>query len=248
MKIFISHIHEESLLANAIKDFIESSFPGHLSVFVSSNSDSVSPGERWFRKVEKAMEESNLFLVLCSNQSIIRPWINFETGCAFIKGIDVIPICHSGINKSNLPIPISQFQAVEIDGSFIENMVDSIKNRLRLTRTPKLDVSYLQNEINKAMQSIVVNGETPKNNISTIFELKQEEKNILIFMVRINKERYVVEEFESNFNFSKQKAKYHLENLMEIKYIDYVRNYRSGQWEYQLTRDGRKYIFDNNLV
>ena len=113
--VFISHITEESQLAQIISKAIKKSYLGMLDTFVSSDNDSIPSGDRWIEKISNALESSVLMLVLCSHQSINRPWINFEAGAAWVRKIPVIPVCHSDFSKDNLPIPLALFQSCDID-------------------------------------------------------------------------------------------------------------------------------------
>jgi len=113
--VFISHITEESELAIIISDSIKKCYLNMLDTFVSSDSDSIPSGDRWVEKISLALESSVIQLVLCSHQSINRPWINFEAGAAWIRKIPVIPICHSGLSKDDLPIPLALLQSCDIN-------------------------------------------------------------------------------------------------------------------------------------
>lgn len=79
--VFISHISEESAIAVTIKKLIDESFLGMLDVFVSSdNGESLPMGSRWLQRINDALKKCSVELILCSPQSIKRPWINFEAG------------------------------------------------------------------------------------------------------------------------------------------------------------------------
>lgn len=105
--VFISHITEEREMALEFKKLISDSFLNVFEVFVSSDDGSVSGGSKWMNEISKALEKSELELILCSPMSIKRPWINFEAGAGWVKNIPVIPVCHSGIEPSKLPIPLT---------------------------------------------------------------------------------------------------------------------------------------------
>ena len=95
-RLFLSHIHEEAALAGVLKKWTQKSFLGQCDVFVSSDRDSIPAGSKWFDKIGEALADSRVFVVLCSPESLRRPWINFETGYGFAKGVEVVPVCHSG--------------------------------------------------------------------------------------------------------------------------------------------------------
>ncbi|MBJ6724943.1 toll/interleukin-1 receptor domain-containing protein [Geomesophilobacter sediminis] len=139
MKIFISHITEEKALAMTLKDWIESTFTGNCEVFVSSDSKSIQLGDRWLDKITESLVGAQLLFILCSPSSVARPWINFEAGCGWVKGIPVIPICHSTLLVQNLPVPLSALQAIGLeDAKFCERLVERIAGMLALPRTPRV--------------------------------------------------------------------------------------------------------------
>ena len=105
MHIFISHTTEEAPIAFVLQKNIRFFFLGQIAVFASSNVKDLTPGEERLKKIEKALELSNVLLLICSPSALTRPWINFEAGCGWIKGIKIIPICHSGQRKDQLPFP-----------------------------------------------------------------------------------------------------------------------------------------------
>ncbi len=112
--VFISHITEEKELAIELKRLIEESFLGMLEVFVSSDEESITSGSRWLDNITEALKNCVIELILCSPESVKRPWINFEAGAGWIREISVIPLCHSGMEVSKLPIPLNLLQAVKI--------------------------------------------------------------------------------------------------------------------------------------
>src|ERR1700760_2748962 len=97
--VFLSHITEEAKLAVLIKDWVESTFSGHVGVFVSSSPEDIAPGENWLTKIDGSLDKTQLLIILCSPASVLRPWINFEAGCGWIKRVPILPICHSGQSK-----------------------------------------------------------------------------------------------------------------------------------------------------
>jgi hypothetical protein len=118
--VFISHITEEKDLALFVKEFIENAFLGLIEVFISSDEHSISLGQRWLNNITDALKNCSIEIILCSNNSIKRPWINFEAGAGWIRDIPVIPLCHSGMEPSKLPLPLNLLQAAK--ASDISNM------------------------------------------------------------------------------------------------------------------------------
>ena len=148
MKIFISHIREEAIIAIALKDWIESTFAGQYSVFVSSDNDSIRAGQNWFWEIEEALKRSKVLVTICSPVSILRPWINFETGAAWVKKIPIIPICHSDLKVKDLPFPISLFQALELeDDQFPKLLISSLAKEIGIGKLPRISFEEMHKEL-----------------------------------------------------------------------------------------------------
>jgi hypothetical protein len=111
--IFVSHISEEREIAALIKRAMTEAF-GPVAVFTSSDVGSVGAGENWLNAIKKALARSAAIIVLCSQESIVRPWVQFELGAAWMLKKRIIPICHSGLRTEHLSIPLSLFEAVEL--------------------------------------------------------------------------------------------------------------------------------------
>jgi TIR domain len=100
-------------------------------VFVSA--EDISLGDDWRALLTEALNQSRALLVLCSARSIRRPWINFESGSGWLRGVRVIPVCHSGLRKADLPDPLRAFQILElVDGDDCRKLVESVGAELKL--------------------------------------------------------------------------------------------------------------------
>ena len=76
IKAFISHASGESELANLIKTQIDAAFIGLIDVYVSSDGTSIAVGDNWMDSVLSHLQEADIFIILCSQFSLDRPWIN----------------------------------------------------------------------------------------------------------------------------------------------------------------------------
>ena len=61
------------------------------------------------------MKQAKVILTLCSESSVRRPWLNFESGGGWAKRLPVIPVCHKKMTKDRLPDPLHAFKAVELN-------------------------------------------------------------------------------------------------------------------------------------
>ena len=114
-QVFVSHVGEEAAVASRLKAALSRDFLGLVDVFVSSDADSIAAGEDWLQSIEQALKESALLVILCSPTSITRPWVNFEAGAAWMRGIPLVPLCHAGLTPGDLPMPLSLRQGVALD-------------------------------------------------------------------------------------------------------------------------------------
>ncbi len=155
MRAFISHIAEEAPLASVLKDWIESAFLDQVEVFVSSEDDDVTAGDQWFRRIGEALTDAKVLLIICSPNSVHRSWINFEAGAGWIKKVPVIPICHSGMTKETLPVPLSFFQALNVgDTDFAQRVVAALARHLGFKREPRIPYQEMTAEVQDALLEI----------------------------------------------------------------------------------------------
>jgi predicted transcriptional regulator len=139
MNLFLSHVSNESLLALVLKEWIQKIFKGRIKVFVSSDIRNIAAGDIWLNNIDQALAEAKMLLVLCSPYSVNRPWVNFETGGAWMKRIPVIPLCHSGQVAGSLPTPLSFFQGLDIKTrDFPKVLIDNLMIRGKLKKRPRM--------------------------------------------------------------------------------------------------------------
>ena len=145
--IFISHTSTETKLAQHLKERLESDFLGALQVFVSSDQTSIGAGTKWLDEVEKALKSAALHLVLCSDESVGRPWVNFEAGAAWLRGVPVIPVCHSGMTPTGLPVPLILLEAIEAhQEDDLRKLYAAASSALQMT-VPRIDFAALSAEV-----------------------------------------------------------------------------------------------------
>jgi hypothetical protein len=231
MKIFISHISEETKIANVLKDWIESTFSSSCSVFVSSNAADIPPGSKWLDQIDQALSETAILLIICSRKSISRPWINFEAGCGWIKRIPVVPLCHSGILKSSLPQPLAMLQGLDIESeAFTCDLINSISSYLKIIKVPRIAHSEFRADIQDSIASINQSEsqdfEPSQVNIKT--EINYNEKDIIAIMkswmgarpADHNKRVIHFTEVDKEHNFSPGTTKKYIKQVaMEWGYI-----------------------------
>lgn len=111
INVFLSHISCEANLADIVEHHVLRDFIGLVSVFVSTQA-SIVVGSKWLDEVTTALNRANLHVVLASPDSVKRKWINFEAGAAHVRGVPIIPLCHSGLTPPQLPVPLSAYEGL----------------------------------------------------------------------------------------------------------------------------------------
>jgi TIR domain len=147
LSIFLSHLTVESKLADMVKGRLVHDFIGLVDVFVSSDRTSIPVGSRWLSEVNTALSRASVHVILCSPESVARPWIQFEAGAAQIRGIPIIPICHSGLTPAQLPVPLSEWEGVNAaSASGMQKFYDSIAKLLG-SDVPAVDFEVYASEV-----------------------------------------------------------------------------------------------------
>ena len=106
-----------------MKAHIKRDFSGAIDVFVSSDPDSLRPGARWFDQLMRNLQTCRVQILLLSPTALGRPWIHFEAGAGWaLETVEQVPICHSGLSPSDLPMPLNQLQAGGLTPEFVEGL------------------------------------------------------------------------------------------------------------------------------
>ncbi|EHB5529310.1 TPA: toll/interleukin-1 receptor domain-containing protein [Vibrio cholerae] len=246
MDVFISHITEESDVAKVLKDWIESTYLGKFEVFVSSDADSIPAGTKWLDEITKAITSSKIILLLCSQNSIYRPWINFEAGCGWAKSIPVIPICYGELTREQLPPPISALQALNLDEKMPELLFSAINKHLGITKLPRISFSEMYSELVSKTESLA-QIEVSKNNAEVGFvekepKLHDEQIKILKFLAKTNN-RDTLQMISQGTGLNAQRTEYFLEKLEASQYI-YASYSIMEPSRYTLAHLGRELLFE----
>jgi hypothetical protein len=148
IKAFISHASGESELANLIKTHIDAAFIGMIDVYVSSDGTSIAVGDNWMNSVVSQLQQADIFIVLCSQYSLDRPWINLELGAALTRGKTIIPLCHTDLLADQLVRrPLSDFEALNAsDPQGLKSLFTKLADALG-SRVPAIDWVQLVSEV-----------------------------------------------------------------------------------------------------
>ncbi|MHC4970539.1 MAG: TIR domain-containing protein [Planctomycetota bacterium] len=150
MNVLVSHINEETLVASVLGQWIESSLDR--DVQVSGEAENIQLDKQRLAEVERVLSAAQVVLLLCSEHSIGRPWINFESGCAWLKRVPVIAVCHDGCFPGDLPPPLGSFQAFDLtDAASCQALLETLAKHLKRKRVPRIDCDLMVAELRAAL-------------------------------------------------------------------------------------------------
>lgn len=149
LKIFVSHIGEEKEFVLELVETLSIKFPGAIDFFVSSDSKKLRGGDQWFNVIKKNIEDADIVFVICSKNSVKRPWINFEAGAGYMLGIRTIPLCHSGLKPIDLPKPFEFLHAYDLSKETdIKALFELIAEEAKL-ENPSADYFEISEKLSK---------------------------------------------------------------------------------------------------
>jgi hypothetical protein len=138
--IFISFIHEENRVAEAVSRFLRKHIK-RTDVFLASDQWTVYAGEDWLKRIKEELASAKVVILLLSTASVARPWVNFEAGAAWLTDKVIIPVCFGGLRKDGMPKPYSSLQALSLDDEdgpyyLLSSIYHHMKDDLGLTPPP----------------------------------------------------------------------------------------------------------------
>jgi DNA-binding PadR family transcriptional regulator len=165
LKLYISHVSEEALFALLLKDFIESTFLGQVEATLTCGSGDSAADKKWLQGIDGALDSAKLLLLLCSPRSIQHGWIHFQAGCAWMKNLPVLAICHSGLKSDALPPPLSVFEdPLDVrDRDFMEKLLTALAGSVGIHRLPRLSYETMMAELRATLASIAPQEEAEKD-------------------------------------------------------------------------------------
>jgi TIR domain-containing protein len=152
LKSFISHIHEDQIVARALERFLVKKLGATADIFVSLN---LSLGDEWLDKIQQEMKSARVVLALFSPEAIARPWVNFELGAWFADGKTLVPLCIGGVEPANLPKPYSNIQGTKLeDSASLWQLVQAIWKLLEISGITPPPFGWADEDVNDFLREL----------------------------------------------------------------------------------------------
>jgi hypothetical protein len=154
-RIFISHITEERGVAIRLQQLLRTTLGSDLEIFVASDATSIPSGEDWFNHIVLNLKRAKIALILLSEFSTSRPWINYEAGIAEGTGIKVMPIVIRGLSKGGVTFPLAHYQIRDIhDEDDIRGLLNDVGRLVNRNQAENLDIASFISEVRAIEASI----------------------------------------------------------------------------------------------
>lgn len=134
--IFLSHSSRDADSLKRLQAMLQKATSGTLSLFLSSDGQSIPFGRNWVATVEQALDSSALMFSFLSPASTGSAWINFEAGYAYARGVKVVPVAIMGKDLNTLNPPLSLLQGFNLKSHEGMNNLLSVINATFSTSYP----------------------------------------------------------------------------------------------------------------
>lgn len=122
--VFFSHSSRDKVALKVLKERFVELTGGTIDVFLSSDGQSIRLGSNWVSSIETALNDAPLMFAFVSPQSLNTPWLYFETGHAYGKAKDVVPVGLFGVDIGKLSPPMNLLQGFNlVDAESMNNLI-----------------------------------------------------------------------------------------------------------------------------
>ena len=250
MKIFISHIQEEFQVALVLKKWIESAFADHCEVLVSTDPENIPTVAQYLEKSEQALSDVKALIILCSPNSLQRPWIPFEAGCAWMKKILIIPICYAGLYLEDIPQPLAIFPPFDLNQrDFAQKLFMALAKELGVSELPQIQYRQMREEIRQVQEAIQpgLSTSSASTGQKKTGEKPLEPIHVQILLVLVNSYGYTSAVLAEHFKMEEEQIIAFLKRLIKRNYV-YASPAGMGHVKYNLTSRGKAYLVHNGLL
>lgn len=128
MQVFISHATANARLARALADALENL---GATTFLSSRAGDIQADEDWLRGIERGLQGADAYIILLTPESILRPWVSFESGAAWFSKKQLLFVRIQALAPEDIPMPVASRQTYAVDDA---EQLEAILDALGLPR------------------------------------------------------------------------------------------------------------------
>ncbi len=249
MKIFLTYIQEEFQVGLVLKKWIETAFADHCEVLVSTDPEHIPALAQYLEKNEQGLSDVKALVILCSPNSLQRPWISFEVGCAWMRKIFIIPVCYAGLSPTDLPQPLAIFSAFDLNQEDLpQKLTFTLAQELGISELPPIQYREMREELKEVQEAVLPGISTSPSNLGqgATAEPALEPIHVQIILVLANSYGYTSAVLAEHFKMEEKKIIPLLKRLIEWNYV-YASPAGMGHVRYNLTTRGKAYLEESGL-
>jgi hypothetical protein len=242
MKIFISHIREELQVALVLKKWIESAFADHCQVLTSTDPDGIPFAAQALEENERAWEETKALILLYSPDSIRKPWISFEAGCAWLRRILIIPVCYSGLSAGQLPQPLAIFPGFDLNQKdFGQNLFMTLARELGISQLPAIQYRQMNQEVQQVLDDLLPGASSSSKETG---DAPLESIHFQVLAVLKESHGFTSAVLAQHFNLEEKEILPLLKRLIDGNYV-YASPAGMGHVRYNLAKKGKDFLMES---
>jgi TIR domain len=247
--VFISHIHEEAALGTAVKAIIEDVFGSHgVRAFLSSDMGDLPPGRKWLDEIARQLDEARVIVSLISPTSLKRPWVNIELGAGWIKGLRVIPLCHSGQRVSELPRPFQDFGGIGLDqGDAPERLLAGIADTFGIAHPTRLAFAEMLKELRNVATGIKISVAEPAKTESDLHPDQVKILQVLAQLADSEIRETLLANLPGQTGVRPAALTHHIDELSRRRFV-YIDYSSIGDDTVRLQPDGAKWLLEHDQM
>jgi len=127
--VFFSHSSKDQHMLARLKEMVIEKTGNSVEIFLSSDGQSIPLGRNWVYRIEEALKGAKLMLVFVSPNALRSNWIFFESGFAYAKDIQVVPVGIGGVDLGTFPPPLGLLQGFNITSADGLNNIIALFNK-----------------------------------------------------------------------------------------------------------------------
>ena len=86
-----------------------------VTTFLASRPGDIRADEDWLNGIERALQESDTYIVLLTPESVLRPWVSFESGAAWFFQRQLIFVRIQALSTDDILLPMNSRQVYALD-------------------------------------------------------------------------------------------------------------------------------------
>ena len=261
MDIFISWSGSSShILARILKEWLPTVLH-YARPWLSS--EDIRKGKPWGPELTAQLDATSYSIVCVPTPRVARaPWVNFEAGVTskYIEHAHVSPLLVGVLPEDLADLPLARFQCTAFTKTDVARLLRSINeaagspmSKEEVNRNLRITWRHLQEEVSnlepsEGHDSMEGNGEYNDDDDAQRVFLEEIEEQILEYVAYLDPHQPTVDDVMSHIHVNRTRVKHFLDQLVDYGFLYDYEDVEQADDTYSVTKVGRRYLVDNDLV